>query len=407
MNGPIKQKIRLIQTVARWEFNRWFKWKDQFITLALSATISLILFGGQSVLGIFSERTNRVAVIGGSFIGFNESILGDVIFIHADSSAVEFQRIALEEKQIDGLLIFQNRDTAELFVRQEPSWLAGVTDQFNEIRVREILRRADLPAGFMDQLMKPVEIKVNSTRTKDARSSTGDKIAAGIFIGLMLLGVFIGLAYQFIAVTGEKQSRITEVIVSAVSPQTWIDGKIIGISLLSMVLLITYLIGTVLFVFISILFGSGWAFPVSFYHPGQVILLAVIAITGFLLWNTIFTGLAATINDPNTSSRGAIMFLPVIPTVLAAIGMKTPDSPLMIFMSLFPLTSAPAMSLRLALTSVSVWEIILSLIMTILTMLLFRKYAGLIFSLSILMYGKEPTWREMIFWLKNQKKTNY
>ena len=58
-------------------------------------------------------------------------------------------------------------------------------------------------------------------------------MAAGLLVGLMMLGVFTGIAYQFIVITGEKQLRVTEQVVSAITPQMWIDGKILGISLLA------------------------------------------------------------------------------------------------------------------------------------------------------------------------------
>lgn len=67
------------------------------------------------------------------------------------------------------------------------------------------------------------------------------------------MGVFLGLACQFIAINGEKNLRITGVIVSAVSPQTWIDGKILG--------------------------------------------LLFFAIAGFFLWNIIFAAIAETIAE--------------------------------------------------------------------------------------------------------------
>jgi hypothetical protein len=46
-----------------------------------------------------------------------------------------------------------------------------------------------------------------------------------------VLSVFIGVGVPFSVITGEKTQRLTEAIVSAVSPQVWIDGKTLGTSL--------------------------------------------------------------------------------------------------------------------------------------------------------------------------------
>ncbi|MGD8781752.1 MAG: hypothetical protein PVH88_22650 [Ignavibacteria bacterium] len=87
----------------------------------------------------------------------------------------------------------------------------------------------------------------------------------------MLLGIFLGLAYQFVAITGEKQLRISEVVVAAISPQKWIDGKILGISFLSLAFLITL----ILFVFVSDIFGSGWPILLTITDSFLIIFLLV------------------------------------------------------------------------------------------------------------------------------------
>jgi len=90
--------------------------------------------------------------------------------------------------------------------------------------VDEWLARLDLRERKnekLDQLSKGNQQKVQF-------KSTAEKIAAGLVISVMLFGIFVGSAYQFVAITGEKQLRVTEMIVSAVTPQQWIDGKIHG-----------------------------------------------------------------------------------------------------------------------------------------------------------------------------------
>jgi ABC-2 type transport system permease protein len=216
----------------------------------------------------------------------------------------------------------------------------------------------------------------------------------------MLLGVFLGLAYQFVAITGEKQLRITEVIVSAISPQTWIDGKILGISFLSLAMLVTYSLTSVIFVFISSLFGSGWSLPLVITNPLLIIYLFIFSLAGFFFWNTFFSAIAATINDPNTSARGSLMMVPAIPVAIAFFALGNPDSIAMRILSLFPLTSAPVISARLVLTDVSIIEIVASLFLLILSTLYLRKAAGKIFALSVLMYGKEASWKEISKWIK-------
>ena len=53
------------------------------------------------------------------------------------------------------------------------------------------------------------------------------------------------------------------------------------------------------------------------------------------------------------------------------------------------------------LTTVPIWEMLLSLALLIGAVALMRRAAGKIFGMGILMYGKEPTWTEMLRWVRS------
>ena len=57
----------------------------------------------------------------------------------------------------------------------------------------------------------------------------GERVAIIVVIVLMLMTVFTGMSYIFVSITGEKQIRVTEQVVSAIPAQAWIDGKILGL----------------------------------------------------------------------------------------------------------------------------------------------------------------------------------
>ncbi len=400
----MNREIKLVYHVAKWEFNRWFKIKEQLITFLLGVLLSLLIFGGKFLLEKLSNEEVRIVVI-------NESKL-QLVFSKESKFKINVrkiterdeQKLLLNKNSIDGLLIINNNDNIELFVNKDPAWLSVIQDILNSAKYKMKLEQSNITADQLKEIYQPAEIKLNFTGLQKEKSSTGEKITAGILIALMLIGVIIGLGYQFVAITGEKQLRITEVIVSAISPQTWIDGKILGISFLSLVMLVTYSITSVVFVLVSALFGSSWSIPIVITNPLLVLGLLTFSVLGFFLWNTFFSAIAATINDPNTSARSSLIMVPAIPVALAFIALGNPDSLTMKILSLFPLTSAPVISARLVLTTVPIMEILIALILLVLSSWYLRKAAGKIFSLSILMYGKEPSWKEISRWIKKPAK---
>ncbi len=394
-----KSDIKLVLEVTKWEFKRWFKLKEQVITLLIGALISLLIFGGKSLLEKLSDKEIEIAVIS-SNLQIKLNTENNIKLLEKDLNELTSLKKLLSEEKIDGIFFIKDIENAELIVNKEPSWLGIVQKSFNSARQQIKLKQSNISAEQLNEIFTQVDIKLSFTGIKKEISSTGEKVAAGLFIGIMLLGVFLGLAYQFVAITGEKQLRITEVIVSAISPQTWIDGKILGISFLSLAMLVTYSLTSVIFVFISSLFGSGWSLPLVITNPLLIIYLFIFSLAGFFFWNTFFSAIAATINDPNTSARGSLMMVPAIPVAIAFFALGNPDSIAMKILSLFPLTSAPVISARLVLTDVSVIEIIVSLLLLILSTLYLRKAAGKIFSLSVLMYGKEASWKEISKWIK-------
>jgi ABC-2 type transport system permease protein len=57
------------------------------------------------------------------------------------------------------------------------------------------------------------------------------------------------------------------------------------------------------------------------------------------------------------------------------------------------------MPVRLLLTEVAAWEVLLAVALLVSSTALLRRAAGKVFHLGMLMYGKEPTWREIWRWV--------
>ena len=83
----------------------------------------------------------------------------------------------------------------------------------------------------------------------------------------------------------------------------------------------------------------------------------------------------------------------------AMYSVENTNGPLAFWSSMFPLTSPIVMMVRIPF-SVPLWEELLSLAILYGTSLFFVWFSGKIYRVGILMYGKKPTVKEMIRWVR-------
>jgi ABC-2 type transport system permease protein len=377
--------------IARWEFLRWFKLKDQILTLIISCGIGVLVWGGRALLDRESRDPVTVRVINLHLLPIALPERGGFQLQAAPADSEAALRQAVTQRTIEGLLILKSADEAELVVSRFPRWQDELQDQLTKTRVQSKVRALGLPNEQVAEAFQPFRLRVVFDAHSDRPAGLAEKIAAGVIIGLMLLGLLVSFAYL----------RVTEQIISAVSPQQWIDGKILGLSAFASVSTLTYVVSILIFVGISGSFGEALEIPAEVASPGIVAALIFLGLSGYLLWNTFFAAVAATINDPNTSAKGSLIFVPMIVTIgSAAFAVKDPDSVISQALSMFPLTSPAALACRLVLTEVPGWQIVTAILLMLGGIWLLRRAAGKIFHLGVLMYGKEPGLREMIRWLR-------
>jgi len=389
----------IVFEIARWEFQRWFKWKDQIVTLAVSLALSLAIWGGMALLASDGDAV-KISVIGQEILPLKIPAGSRLELQAAERQDEERLRELVGRDEIAGLLIIKGVEAAELLVYKEPFWKSELEQRLTEARTQVKIQEFRIPSEQLADAMRPMTLSTTIHQEGLAPTSTAEKIAAGLVIGVMLFGIFVGSAYQFVAITGEKQLRVTEMIVSAVTPQQWIDGKILGVSAYALAFTFTTTASILLFVLVSQAFGSGWTIPLEVTNPANLLALILVALGGYFLWNTIFAAICATVNDPNTSARGSLLLAPFAPVVFAIFAFKNPDSIGMHILSLIPFTSPAVLPARLVLAKVAWWEITVALLLLGLSIWFFRSASGKIFRLGMLMHGKEPSFKEIWRWTR-------
>lgn len=389
-------RLRRLQIahVAVWEFRRFFKLRDQMLSLALAVVGGALGFSVQHFVGRATGPVT-VAVVGQQKLpGFHVSPTSRIVLKPFDSGQESRLREAIGRHEIDALLVIDGVDRAELFVSREPVWENELRSALTEARSRAKLKDADIDPDKLLELIGPMPVEVVYHPAGRGATSSAEKLVAAALVGLTCLGVFLGLASFFGGITGEKALRVTEQVIAAITPQTWVDGKLLGLTAAALGTLLTYALALVVFLGILRL-GVVFTVPWSALRPVNFALYLLFAMLGILLWNCVFAAIAVTINDPNSSTRSSLMFLPMMFVAMGFPGLQAPDSAIMRALSVLPGTSPTVMTARLVLSEVPAWEVMIAIGLMALAILFFRRVAGKVFAANILLTGKELSWREL------------
>lgn len=401
---------RQVRTVAVWEFRRYLKPKQQLASIGIIVVLGLVVTGIARLAARDGPVT--VAAIGTDILEL-ESRLPDRFHLQPhEAGETAGLRTRVDAGDLDGLLVIHSTDQAELTTAGLVDWTGDVERALASARRDEMLRRTDMSADSLATILAPPALELRrldqdpADAGAGAAGAGGERLAVIATVSLMLLGVFMGMGYVFASITGEKQARVTEQVVSAIPTQSMIDGKTLGLMAVSLVGMLTTILGTALFFLIlRLIDGSGLrelldAVPFDLTgSTGVVVLIVLFGLLGLFFWFAFLAAIAALIDDPNSSTRGPLLFVPMLATFAGFLALSDPGSGLVRILSILPPTAPGVMPARLILMSVPPLEIGASLALLAGGVLLLRWVAGRVFRVAMLMYGKEPTWGEVRRWI--------
>jgi ABC-2 type transport system permease protein len=375
--------------VARWEFMRNFKWKQELIGYFLMLLIYAAIFAVQIWSQSSTQKTINLAIVGQLQTELSSKFVLSSIDDDIDEQYM-FDKIT--ELSLDGVLKVSQSDTFTLYISQQSEWQQELEDALVADQKELLLNAMDISSEHLEQLQNPISMTLVNQAEEVVGSSV--KVLGLLASILSAMAVFTSFGLSLTSVTQEKQHRITEQLLTCISHQQWVDGKALGLCLSSIKsLLTTCLMMAIVFTGIAVFSdGGGENMNVSATVIMQILLFCVL---GVLFWNYVFVGFAATIDDPNHSGKTGLMLLPMLPVMLVFIVMGEPNGQVAKVLSLVPLTSISFMPMRIASMSVPVWQVGLSLVFLLAGVYYVRLFATRVFRANITLFGKEPDWADI------------
>ena len=200
----------------------------------------------------------------------------------------------------------------------------------------------------------------------------------------------------------EKTSRIFEVMLATAKPSDMLAGKLIGVGAVGLTQIGIWLVtgAAILFSpFAAAVMSGEFAVHVSW---TEAVLFPVYFVLGYLLYSSLFAGLAATCE----TEQELQMYMPLAaaPTWLSfamiILIINDSNSIWSIAASLFPPTAPIIMFLRMASQIPPLWQFAVSISLMILSIWATLWMSSRLYRVGILMYGKRATLPELLRWLR-------
>lgn len=262
-----------------------------------------------------------------------------------------------------------------------------------------------IDAELARKLTRRVEFETHKVDAEGSSKSTfmSDYFGALIFVMLLFTMIF-GYGTQLMrALFEEKSARIIEVLISSVSPFQIMMSKIIGQGMVAMAQLLAWaLMGVVLLAAGSGMvgrMGDGLAILGS---PKFILWFTVYLLLGYFLYSCWFAMVGAIVSSEQEAQPliGPIVMILIFPVIAMLSVINEPNSTWIRVLSIVPPLSPPAMIMRMNLTTVPLWEILLSVALLVLAVLGAGWVVARIFRIGILMTGKRPTLPEVLRWIR-------
>ncbi len=440
--------------IGREYLNRVKKKSFLIVTFLVPVLFAALCMLPALIINGLNEESKTLAVVDESSVVMpylQDSEL--VSYKDCTGRSVEELKAELGESDYDAILAISPLDTVARTVSADIFSLKPLGIELGEIvnsRINdavEAYRISTYDIVDLKVIMEEVkaDVKLRSYTLDEEGKETINE--SGVFmIVSMVLGMII---YMFIVIFGgmvmssvieEKSSRVVEVLVSSVKATELMFGKIIGIALVAITQFLLWVVLTAAIIGIvgsiagpSLLADADPATMVqmsagvdaaqaeaiasAMSEPGEMsvilttlknmpiatilVCFLVFFVFGYMLYASLFAAIGSAVeNEGDTQQLQIPVTIPILIGFFIAIyAFKAPESPLVFWGSMIPFTSPIVMLARLPF-GVPAWEIIVSIVLLIATVVLCAWISAKIYRVGILVFGKKSTFKDLWKWFK-------
>jgi ABC-2 type transport system permease protein len=300
-------------------------------------------------------------------------------------------RAALERGEIQAFWVipadYPQTLNTDLYYQESPPSNDVWVDFDDFVRINLI---ATFPADVQQRLFEGPDITVHDTvsNREFSESSMINIILPFVATFFFFFATMMGAGYMLGVVANEKENRTMEVMLTSVTPGQLIGGKTLGLLAATLTQLAIYAVAAVVGLVLAgqyvpelqqvVVPWDYLAVMVLFFLPAYALLAGIMVAIGAVVTEL----------QQGQQIAGILNLFFMLPVFLLPVLFENPNHPLMIFFTLFPITSFLTVSLRWGLGTVPLWQIGVGWVLLVAAAILMIWAAARVFRAGMLRYGQ-------------------
>ncbi len=313
------------------------------------------------------------------------------------------------------------------------SFKEKIENNLNDIRRKEIITNSGIDTSIYNKIQTGVSVN-EMTISKEV----GGKIESGGSEFYAIVGYIVGffiymmmLMYGSMVMRGvieEKANRIIEVLASSAKPFEIMFGKVVGIGLVGLTQMTFWILmsagifafsGPIIQMFspqdammsqvgtVNGMPNLPGGFQIQAISIWVIFAIIFFFLAGYFIYSTLFAAVGSAVDQEQDAAQlqTPISMLIIIPFLFMTAVISNPNGTMATVLSLIPFFSPMLMLARIVVTDgqLPLWQVIFSIVACILTFLGCIWASAKIYRTGILMYGKKPSIKDLIKWLRLAK----
>lgn len=264
---------------------------------------------------------------------------------------VEAARTAVADDEVDAVVT-----PAGLITEAEPSdsLVALLQAASANLRSADLLRERGLTDAEIAAALRPPPLPVEETGPGTAATGIAFLGSLILYFAILSSGLMVAAA-----VVTEKNTRVVEVLLAAISPRELLAGKVLGIGLLT-------------FAQVMVIVGTGVAAALALGSldlpsstAAALALVAVYFVGGYLMYASAYAVAGASVSrqEDVQNSSGPLTILLIATYIASASALESPEGTLATVCTFLPPTAPMVVPGRAAQDALPAWQLVVSLIL--------------------------------------------